>query len=252
MRKGNFFANLCENFASLCVTVKMIDINKIRSDFPILHQEVNGEPLIYFDNAASTQKPKTVIDRISRYYAQEHSNIHRGVHSLSAAATEEYELARKTIQQHLNASHDHEIIFTKGTTDGINLVANGFAKSILKPGDEVLISELEHHSNIVPWQLACESSGAKLKVIPISDSGEWIMKDFYKLLSKKTKIVAVNHVSNALGTINPVNDVVDTAHRMGVPVLLDGAQAAPHMNVDVMRNHHFDANEGENKNQAVF
>ncbi|MCB0479962.1 MAG: cysteine desulfurase [Flavobacteriales bacterium] len=211
----------------------MLDLSKIRKDFPILHQEVNGKPLIYFDNAASTQKPKAVIDRISRYYAQEHSNIHRGVHSLSAAATEEYELARKTIQQHLNASHDHEIIFTKGTTDGINLVANGFAKSILKPGDEVLISELEHHSNIVPWQLACESSGAKLKVIPISDSGEWIMKDFYKLLSKKTKIVAVNHVSNALGTINPVNDVVDTAHRMGVPVLLDGAQAAPHMNVDV-------------------
>lgn len=211
----------------------MIDLKKIRNDFPVLHQEVNGKPLVYFDNAASTQKPKAVIDRISNYYSNEHSNIHRGVHSLSAAATEEYEFARKTVQSHLNAAHDHEIIFTKGTTDGINLVANGFAKSILKPGDEVLVSGLEHHSNIVPWQMACEHSGAVLKVIPITDAGEWVMDEFHKLLSQKTKIVAVNHVSNALGTINPIEEVIEATHRIGVPVLLDGAQAVPHMKVDV-------------------
>lgn len=210
-----------------------LDLIKIRSDFPVLHQEINGKPLVYFDNAASTQKPKAVIDRISNYYSNEHSNIHRGVHSLSAAATEEYELARKTVQSHLNAAHDHEIIFTKGTTDGINLVANGFAKSILKPGDEVLVSCLEHHSNIVPWQMACEYSGAVLKVIPITDAGEWVMDEFYKLLSEKTKMVAVNHVSNALGTINPIEEVIEAAHRLDVPVLLDGAQAVPHMKVDV-------------------
>lgn len=211
----------------------MIDLKKIRNDFPVLHQEVNGNPLVYFDNAASTQKPKAVINRVSNYYSNEHSNIHRGVHSLSAAATEEYELARKTVQSFLNAAHDHEIIFTKGTTDGINLVANGFAKRILKPGDEVLVSGLEHHSNIVPWQMACEYAGAVLKVIPITDSGELVMEEFHKLLSQKTKIVAVNHVSNALGTINPIEEVIKAAHRLDVPVLLDGAQAVPHMKVDV-------------------
>ncbi len=209
-----------------------INIEKIRKDFPVLHQEVNGKPLVYFDNAASTQKPKVVIDRIANYYANEHSNIHRGVHSLSAAATEEYEAARKTVQAHLNATHDHEIIFTKGTTDGINLVANGF-RSILKEGDEVLISELEHHSNIVPWQMACEGTGAKLKVIPINDQGEWIMEEFHNLLSDRTKLVAVNHVSNALGTINPVEEVIHAAHSKNIPVLLDGAQATPHMGVNV-------------------
>ncbi len=209
-----------------------LNIEKIRQDFPVLHQEVNGKPLVYFDNAASTQKPKVVIDRIAKYYSNEHSNIHRGVHSLSAAATEEYEVARKTVQAHLNATHDHEIIFTKGTTDGINLVANGF-RSILNKGDEVLISGLEHHSNIVPWQMACESTGAILKVIPINDHGDWEMDAFYKLLSEKTKMVAVNHVSNALGTINPIKEVIEAAHKRSIPVLLDGAQATPHMAIDV-------------------
>ncbi len=210
-----------------------LNIEQIRKDFPILHQEVNGKPLVYFDNAASTQKPKVVIDRVADYYSNEHSNIHRGVHSLSAAATEEYELSRKTVQAHFNAKFDHEIVFNKGTTDGINLVANGFAKSFLKEGDEVLVSELEHHSNIVPWQMACEQTGAKLKVIPITDSGEWIMEEFHNLLSDRTKIIAVNHVSNALGTMNPITDVIEAAHSKGIPVLLDGAQAVPHMAVDV-------------------
>jgi len=210
-----------------------LNIEQIRKDFPILHQEVNGKPLVYFDNAASTQKPKVVIDRVADYYSNEHSNIHRGVHSLSAAATEEYELARKTVQDHFNAKFDHEIVFNRGTTDGINLVANGFAKSFLKEGDEVIVSELEHHSNIVPWQMACEQTGAKLKVIPITDSGEWIMEDFHNLLSDRTKIIAVNHVSNALGTMNPITDVIEAAHSKGIPVLLDGAQAVPHMAVDV-------------------
>lgn len=209
-----------------------LNIEQIRQDFPVLHQEVNGKPLVYFDNAASTQKPKVVIDRVANYYANEHSNIHRGVHSLSAAATEQYEAARKTVQAHLNAIHDHEIIFTKGTTDGINLVANGF-RSILNKGDEVLISGLEHHSNIVPWQMACESTGAFLKVIPINDHGDWEMEVFYELLSDKTKLVAVNHVSNALGTINPIKEVIEAAHKKNIPVLLDGAQATPHMAVDV-------------------
>ncbi len=210
-----------------------LNIEQIRKDFPVLHQEVNGKPLVYFDNAASTQKPKVVIDRVADYYSNEHSNIHRGVHSLSAAATEEYEFARKTVQAHFNAEFDHEIIFTKGTTDGINLVANGFAKSFLKEGDEVIVSELEHHSNIVPWQMACEQTGTILKVIPITDSGEWIMEEFHNLLSDKTKIVAVNHVSNALGTINPIAEVIEAAHSKGIPVLLDGAQAVPHIAVDV-------------------
>ena len=210
-----------------------LNIEQIRKEFPILQQEVNGKPLVYFDNAASTQKPKVVIDRVADYYSNEHSNIHRGVHSLSAAATEEYELARKAVQAHFNAKFDHEIVFNKGTTDGINLVANGFAKSFLKEGDEVIVSELEHHSNIVPWQMACEQTGAKLKVIPITDSGEWIMKEFHNLLSDRTKIIAVNHVSNALGTMNPITDVIEAAHSKGIPVLLDGAQAVPHMAVDV-------------------
>ena len=212
-----------------------LNIEQIRKDFPVLHQEVNGKPLVYFDNAASTQKPKVVIDRVADYYSNEHSNIHRGVHSLSAAATEEYELARKTVQSHLNASYDHEIIFTKGTTDGINLVANGFSRDFLTAGDEVIVSELEHHSNIVPWQMACEQSGAILKVIPITNSGEWEMETFHSLLSDRTKLVAVNHISNALGTINPVQEVIAAAHSKGIPVLLDGAQAVPHMAVDVQR-----------------
>jgi cysteine desulfurase/selenocysteine lyase len=213
--------------------IETLNIEKIRADFPVLHQEVNGKPLVYFDNAASTQKPQVVIDRISDYYAHEHSNIHRGVHSLSAAATEEYEEARRTVQRHLNAAHEHEIIFTKGTTDAINLVANGFSRGVLKEGDEVIISGLEHHSNIVPWQMACGQSGARLNVIPISDSGEIILEEYKNLLSERTKLVAINHVSNTLGTINPIEQVIELAHSYGVPVLLDGAQAAPHMSIDV-------------------
>lgn len=210
-----------------------LDIAKIRNDFPVLQQTVNGKPLIYFDNAASAQKPKSVIDTITNYYTHEHSNIHRGVHSLSAAATEKYEAARKTIQQHLNARQDYEVIFTKGTTDGINLVAHGFARSVLKPGDEIIVSHLEHHSNIVPWQLACETTGARLKVIPINDSGELELEQFKALLTENTKLVAVNHVSNTLGTINPVKEIIRLAHELDIPVLLDGAQASPHMAIDV-------------------
>ena len=207
-------------------------IGSIRQDFPILHQEVNGYPLVYFDNAASAQKPKAVIDTVSHYYSFEHSNIHRGVHHLSAEATVKYEGARKTVQVHINAAHDHEIIFTKGTTDGINLIANGF-KSILNSGDEIIVSELEHHSNIVPWQMACEQSGAKLKVIPINDKGEIILEEYKNLLSKKTKLVAVSHVSNTLGTINSVKEIIEFAHQNNVPILIDGAQAVPHMKVDM-------------------
>ena len=192
--------------------VEVLNVEKVRADFPVLHQDVNGKQLVYFDNAASTQKPKVVIDRISDYYSHEHSNIHRGVHSLSAAATEEYEEARKTIQAHINAEHDYEVIYTKGTTDGINLVANGF-RSLLQAGDEVIISGLEHHSNIVPWQMTCDAVGAKLKVIPINDAGELILSEYKELLSDRTRLVAVNHVSNSLGTINPLEEIIDLAHK---------------------------------------
>ncbi|MBD81140.1 MAG: cysteine desulfurase CsdA [Crocinitomicaceae bacterium] len=209
-----------------------LNIDKIRKDFPVLHQEVNGYPLVYMDNAASAQKPQLVIDTISHYYSYEHSNIHRGVHHLSAEATVKYEAARKTIQEHINASFDHEVIFTKGTTDGINLIANGF-RGILSSGDEVIISGLEHHSNIVPWQMLCEYTGATLRVIPINDIGEIILEEYESLVSERTKLVALNHVSNTLGTINPVKELIELAHKKGAPVLLDGAQALPHMKVDV-------------------
>ncbi|MBL4624513.1 MAG: cysteine desulfurase, partial [Flavobacteriales bacterium] len=211
----------------------MLDIDKIRKDFPILSREVYGKPLVYFDNAASSQKPTQVIEAISHYYENEHSNIHRGVHHLSAEATEKYEEARKTVQRFINAEQLAEIIFTKGTTDSINLVAYSFGSRFLNEGDEVLVSTLEHHSNIVPWQMICEARGAKLKVIPINDAGELLMDQFESLLSKKTKIVAVNHVSNSLGTINPVKEIINAAHKMNIPVLLDGAQAMPHLKVDV-------------------
>ena len=211
----------------------MIDVNKVRADFPILSRKVYGKPLIYFDNAASSQKPSQVIDAISNYYEHEHSNIHRGVHHLSAEATEKYEAARKTVQKFINAEHSHEIIFTKGTTDAINLVANSFGNKYLNQGDEVIVSTLEHHSNIVPWQMICEAKGAKLKVIPINEAGELLLDEYKKLLSDKTKIVAVNHVSNALGTINPIEQIIELAHKKNIPVLIDGAQAIPHLKVDV-------------------
>ncbi len=210
----------------------MIDIQKIRADFPILSQKVNGKPLVYFDNGATSQKPQVVIDAISKYYSEINANIHRGVHTLSQLATDAYEVSRNTIQNHLNAKHNHEIIFTSGTTFGINLVANGFA-SFIQPNDEVMISALEHHSNIVPWQFLCEKTGAKLIVIPINNEGEIILEEFDKLISVKTKIVAVTHISNALGTINPIEYIIKKAHQNGAAVLIDGAQATPHLRPDV-------------------
>ena len=210
----------------------MFDVQKVRADFPILSQKVNGKPLVYFDNGATSQKPQVVIDAISKYYSEINANIHRGVHTLSQLATDAYEVSRNTIQNHLNAKHNHEIIFTSGTTFGINLVANGFA-SLLKAGDEVMVSALEHHSNIVPWQFLCEKTGAKLVVIPMNEKGELIISEFDKLLSEKTKIVTVNHISNALGTVNPIEYIIKKAHGVGAAVLIDGAQATPHLRPDV-------------------
>ncbi|MFY7987657.1 MAG: aminotransferase class V-fold PLP-dependent enzyme [Flavobacterium sp.] len=210
----------------------MFDVQKVRADFPILSQKVNGKPLVYFDNGATSQKPQVVIDAISKYYSEINANIHRGVHTLSQLATDAYEVSRNTIQNHLNAKHNHEIIFTSGTTFGINLVANGFV-SLLKVGDEVMVSALEHHSNIVPWQFLCEKTGAKLVVIPINEKGELILSEFDNLLSEKTKIVTVNHISNALGTVNPIEYIIKKAHEVGAAVLIDGAQATPHLRPDV-------------------
>jgi len=210
----------------------MLDIQKIRADFPILSQTVNGKPLVYFDNGATSQKPQVVIDAISKYYQEINANIHRGVHTLSQLATDAYEASRQKIQNHINAQFSHEVIFTSGTTQSINLVANGFA-AILKPGDEVLVSAIEHHSNIVPWQMLCEKTGAILKVIPMNEKGELIMDEYDKLLSANTKIVTVNHISNALGTINPIKYMIDKAHQVGAAILIDGAQAVPHLKPDV-------------------
>jgi cysteine desulfurase/selenocysteine lyase len=210
----------------------MFDVQKVRADFPILSQKVNGKPLVYLDNGATSQKPQVVIDAISKYYSEINANIHRGVHTLSQLATDAYEVSRNTIQNHLNAKHNREIIFTSGTTFGINLVANGFA-SLLKAGDEVMVSALEHHSNIVPWQFLCERTGAKLVVIPMNQKGELILSEFDKLLSEKTKIVTVNHISNALGTVNPIEYIIKKAHGVGAAVLIDGAQATPHLRPDV-------------------
>lgn len=210
----------------------MLDIQSIRAEFPILSQKVNGKPLVYFDNAATSQKPKVVIDAITAYYEEINANIHRGVHKLSQLATDAYEISRSKIQHHINARHNHEVIFTSGTTHGINLVSNGFA-AILKAGDEVMVSNLEHHSNIVPWQMLCERTGAKLTVIPMNNQGELVLEEFEKLLSEKTKIVAVNHISNALGTINPIKEIIEKAHKAGAAVLIDGAQAAPHIKPNV-------------------
>ena len=210
----------------------MLDINKIRADFPILSVKVNGKPLVYFDNGATSQKPQVVIDAIAKYYQEINANIHRGVHTLSQLATDAYEISRGKMQQHINAKFPYEVIFTSGTTHGINIVSNGFA-SILKAGDEVLVSALEHHSNIVPWQMLCERTGATLKVIPMNDEGELILLEYEKLLSNKTKIVAVNHISNALGTINPVKYMIEKAHQVGAAILIDGAQAVPHLKPNV-------------------
>lgn len=210
----------------------MLDIQKIRADFPILNQKVNGKPLVYFDNGATSQKPQVVIDAEVKYYQEINANIHRGVHTLSQLATDAYEVSRGKVKEHINAKHAHEVLFTSGTTHGINLVTNGFA-SILKPGDEVIVSSLEHHSNIVPWQMLCEKTGAVLKVIPINENGELILEEFDALLSEKTKVVTLNHISNALGIINPIKYIIDKAHAVGAAVLIDGAQAVPHLKPDV-------------------
>jgi cysteine desulfurase/selenocysteine lyase len=206
----------------------------IRNDFPILGREVNGNPLVYFDNAATSQTPQQVIDAIVDYYSNYNANIHRGVHTLSQEATDKYEKARLKIQKHFNAAKSHEIIFTSGTTHSINLVASGFS-SILKKGDEMIVSAMEHHSNIVPWQMLCERTGAILKVIPMNQEGELILDEYHKLLSDKTKLVFCNHVSNALGTVNPIKEIIDAAHNIGAAVLIDGAQAAPHIQADVQK-----------------
>lgn len=210
----------------------MLDLTQIRADFPILNQKVNGKPLVYFDNGATSQKPQVVIDAISKYYSEINANIHRGVHKLSQLATDAYEESRLKIKNHINAEFAHEVLFTSGTTHGVNLVANGFA-SLLKSGDEVLVSAMEHHSNIVPWQMLCEKTGAILRVIPMNDNGELIMEAYDDLLSDKTKIVTVNHISNALGTVNPIKYMIDKAHQFGAAVFIDGAQATPHLKPNV-------------------
>ena len=210
-----------------------LDVESIRADFPILKLKVNGKPLVYLDTAASSQMPQQVIDRLVRYQTAEHANIHRGVHYLAETATAAYEGARGKIQRFINAKEAREIIFTRGTTDSLNLVMHGYGRAFIDAGDEIIVSQLEHHSNIVPWQMLCEEKGAKLRVIPCNDAGELLLDEYQKLFNGHTRLVAITHVSNALGTINPVKEMIATAHRHGVPVLVDGAQALPHMKVDV-------------------
>jgi cysteine desulfurase/selenocysteine lyase len=212
---------------------KKMDIEKIRADFPVLHQEVNGKPLVYLDNGATTQKPQVVIDAIANYYRTTNSNVHRGAHTLSDQATQMFEDARTTMQKFLNAAKSEEIIWTRGTTESINLVAQTWVRSNVKAGDEIIISGMEHHSNIVPWQMVCEQTGALLKVIPVLDDGSLDYDAYLKLLSDKTKFVAVVHVSNALGTLNPVEDIIREAHKVGAKTLIDGAQAVAHWDIDV-------------------
>lgn len=210
-----------------------MSINEIRSEFPVLHQQVNGKPLIYFDNAATSQKPKSVINALVHYYSSDNANIHRGIHTLAERATSAYEETRKAAQTFINAPESEEIIFTKGTTDGINLVAQAYGRKFLKAGDEIIISAMEHHSNIVPWQILCQQTGAILKVIPINNKGEIIFDVYQNLLSERTKIVSVVYISNALGTINPVKEIITAAHKFGAKVMIDAAQASPHHRIDV-------------------
>ncbi|MEM6842051.1 MAG: cysteine desulfurase [Bacteroidota bacterium] len=210
-----------------------LDIEKIRQDFPILHQKVNGRPLVYLDNAATTQKPQVVIDALAHYYQQDNANIHRGIHTLAERATAAFEETRKTVHQFINSNEPEEIVFTKGTTDGINLVASTFGRANVQEGDEIIISAMEHHSNIVPWQMLCEEKGAHLKVIPVNDRGEVELEAYKKLLSERTKLVSVVYVSNSLGTINPVKEIIDLAHEQKAAVLLDGAQSTAYLDIDV-------------------
>jgi cysteine desulfurase/selenocysteine lyase len=223
-----------KNVTTLPRAAGSFDVGLVRADFPALHQSVHGKPLVYLDNAATTQKPRAVIDTVSHYYERDNSNVHRGVHALSERATAAYEAARDKVRAFINAEHREEIVFTRGTTESINLVAQSFARPRLQPGDEILITGMEHHSNIVPWQLVCEQTGAKLKVVPINDSGEMLYAEFERLLKPaKTRLVAIVQVSNALGTVNPVAQVIAAAHAHGIPVLVDGAQAVAHAPVDV-------------------
>ena len=217
----------------MTTSVNSFDVARIREDFPILKETVNGKPLVYLDNAATTQKPQAVIDALVNYYSTENSNVHRGVHTLSQLATDAYEGAREKVRQFINAEHDKEIIFVRGTTEAINLVAQTYGRTNVGPGDEIIVTAMEHHSNIVPWQILCEEKGARLKVIPINDDGELLLDEYEKLLNPRTKLVSIVHQSNALGTINPVAQVVELAHARGIPVLLDGAQAAAHVPIDV-------------------
>ena len=221
--------------SSMAPSASSLDVEKIRADFPILKQQVNGKPLVYLDNAATSQKPQVVIDTLERYYSAENSNVHRGVHTLSQLATEEYEGARTKIRQLLNAADDREIIFVRGTTEGINLVAQSYGRQNVGDGDEIIITTMEHHSNIVPWQILCEEKGARLRVVPINDDGELLVDEFEKLLGPRTKLVCLVHISNALGTVNPVEQIVEMAHSRGIPVLVDGAQSVPHMPIDVQK-----------------
>lgn len=209
------------------------DVEKIRKDFPVLSREVNGKPLVYLDNGASSQVPQSVIDRTSKYLAEEHSNIHRGVHYLSQHATTAYEAAREKVKRFINAAEAKECIFVRGTTEGINLVAYSYGRKFIGEGDEIVISAMEHHSNIVPWQVVAEDRGARIRVIPMNECGELIIEEYEKLLNERTKIVAVTHVSNSLGTVNPIKEMIATAHKFGVPVLVDAAQSVPHFPVDV-------------------
>ena len=210
-----------------------LDVAAIRRDFPILRQRIHGKPLVYLDNAATTQKPQVVLDTLTRYYVEENANVHRGVHSLSGRATDSYEAARESVRRFLNAADAKEIVFVRGTTEGINLVARTYGRTHVRAGDEIVISEMEHHSNIVPWQLLCEENGARLRVIPMTDAGELILDEYERLLNDRTRIVAIAHVSNVLGTINPVAEIVRIAHARDIPVVVDGAQAVAHMPVDV-------------------
>ncbi|MEZ5344786.1 MAG: cysteine desulfurase [Pyrinomonadaceae bacterium] len=209
------------------------DVNKIREDFPVLSSTVNGKPLVYMDNTASSQVPNLVIERGAEYLKHEHSNVHRGVHYLSQKATTEYEAAREKVRRFINAKEAAECIFVRGTTEGINLVAGSYGRKFINEGDEIIISQMEHHSNIVPWQMIAEERGAKIRVIPMTEKGELIIDEYENLLNERTKIVAIAHISNSIGTVNPVKEMIETAHKFGVPVLIDGAQAAPHMRIDV-------------------
>lgn len=209
------------------------DVARVRADFPVLRQTVNGKPLVYLDNAASSQVPQMVIDRTSKYLEEEHSNIHRGVHYLSQRATTAYEAAREKVKRFINARHAKECIFVRGCTEGVNLVMHGYGRKFVKEGDEIIVSAMEHHSNLVPWQMLCEEKGARLRVIPMNQAGELLLDEYDALLNERTKLVAVTHVSNALGTINPLKEIIARAHAQGVPVCVDGAQAVPHLAVDV-------------------